>query len=207
MTVSFSSLVWIEIGIKRAQLYSFYTSPPGLLRLVILSVVGIRFNIFAFAVLRKLKRCFEFYRYLRVFGTMYILIRPFVVLISTQLPFQNQSKVIELLTYFAALQTQLIFLIWLDPRSCTDEFPFHAYSSEISYPDRNGDRSPQGSSSKSVSYELLDNRIQSKRSIILPITSISGGTASIRDENGKIRVENPFDKMHIGRLKSLSQVY
>lgn len=162
LTLSIASACWMSTSDDlRINYMSYYSSPPGVLVLVLLTVAGIRFNVLLSNMLTKFAQSPAFFLRLRAMGTIFMLTQPLAALFSLGGNSAYRAKTIMSIWSIIVFLYELLLLLLYDPRVIPSEFPFHAHIQEMN--DIDNDASKFG--------------------------GISGGTAAIVDE-GEFYVVN-----------------
>ena len=187
LVLSIACVIWVAVVEKyRMNFILYYETDPGILMLVLLALCGIRFQLLCHSVNKKF--CLEpiFLLRLRIVGSIYMWAQPvMMIFLRADSAGAYRGKTMEAWWSIVTFLCQVAFLMLYDPRIFKKTFPFHAFVSEM----------------KVVTNTENNNGARGA------FSSVSGGTAALRDEDGRVRALNTFDKIHLARLKDIAKAF
>ena len=186
LVLSIACVIWVAVVYKhKLDFILYHETDPGIVMMVLLALCGIRYNILCHSVEKKFSIAPMFFQRLRIMGSIYMFAQPLMVLfLRADSAGAYRGKTMEawwsIITFFC----QVIFLVLYDPRIFKKTFPFHAFVNEMK-------------------ISTVDENNKS----VVQLSSLSGGTAALQDEDGRVRALNTFDKIHLARLKDVAKAF
>ena len=184
--LSTACIVWVGFVFEyKMNFILYHETDPGIVMLVLLALCGIRFNVLCHSIGTKFSLEPLFFLRLRVMGSIYMFAQPLMmVFLRADSAGSYRGKTMEAWWSIITFLCQLCFLILYDPRIFKQSFPFQAFVREMK-----------------VTSTETGNRSGAA------LSSLSGGTAAMQDEDGRVRALNTFDKIHLARLKDIAKAF
>ncbi len=125
-TLNFAGIMWYLVTAGNGDVITYYSSPPGILSLILLVIAAARFA----ATIRTSRRNFPefdvFFKQLQLLGLLYILYAPILAIINTGAGELFQLKIYVVFQQIIFFVVNFIFLVLYHPKLLPQSFPFHA---------------------------------------------------------------------------------
>jgi hypothetical protein len=270
--VSVAALLWTVVDQPHMNEVMFYESGAGIMSMLILVFMGLRFLVLTYSMAIKFPDHARFLNILRFCAGVYFFHLPFVVALSQGLEFYNRPLVLESFHSSVLFLVQTALMYAFNPRASF--FPFHAFASDMvregnkekppeawklwngaemverwaasaqnmrlpnlpslprvpGMPRRrrrgrsNGNNNGNNGTGDSPSQRQSGQRLEGggvesgdenksgddgagdgeHRGEVSGVVSFSGGSQAPVDKEGRLRVLNTFDQLHVRRVKNLS---
>lgn len=174
---------------------NFYTSPPGILMLMLLVIAMFRIRGSVNTTLTNYPEQKQFFEKFRLLATFYTLRLPVVELIILGCSDISSVEIYTSVDCVVVFLCQSVLLAMFHPRLFPEQFPFHAKLDDM------------------ILYKLDKKKAESKKSEDdladeqPKVISFTGGygNAELIDEVGRVKPPSVFDRLQLSKLKEVVQ--